>query len=154
MSMNTGENEQGLRKIIDLTRMISIVILLLHFYFYCYSAFSEWHLTAKISDIILKNISQTGLFSSFHKTKLISLGVLLLSLVGAKGKKSDKLNYRIAFAYFITGLIVYFISVFCLYIPLANQHNNNIIHCYYRHRLYFNNDRRRFNVKNHKRQIK
>jgi hypothetical protein len=34
ISMNTGENEQGLRKIIDLTRMISTVVLLLHFYFY------------------------------------------------------------------------------------------------------------------------
>jgi hypothetical protein len=86
MSMNTGENEQGLRKIIDLTRMISIVLLLLHFYFYCYTVFLEWHLTAKISDIILKNINQTGIFSSFHKSKLISLGVLLLSLVGAKIK--------------------------------------------------------------------
>lgn len=121
MSINTGENEQGLRKIIDLTRMISIVLLLLHFYFYCYAAFAEWNLTAKIPDIILRNISKTGLFSSFHKTKLISLAALLLSLVGAKGKKSEKLNYRIAFAYFITGLIVYFISVFCLYSPLTNS---------------------------------
>lgn len=41
MLMNTGENEQGLRKIIDMTRMISIVILLLHFYNYCYNAFAE-----------------------------------------------------------------------------------------------------------------
>ena len=47
MSMNTGENEQGLRKIIDLTRMISICLLLLHFYFYCYESFSHWNLTAK-----------------------------------------------------------------------------------------------------------
>lgn len=121
MSMNTGENEQGLRKIIDLTRMISIFLLLLHFYFYCYASFSQWNLTAKIPDIILKNISKTGLFSSFHKTKLYALAVLLLSLVGAKGKKSDKLNYRVAFAYLLTGLFIYFISVFCLYIPVSNE---------------------------------
>ncbi len=121
MSMNTGENEQGLRKIIDLTRMISIFLLLLHFYFYCYTSFSQWNLTAKIPDIILNNISKTGLFSSFHKTKLYALAVLLLSLVGAKGKKSDKLNYRVAFAYLLTGLFVYFISVFCLYIPASNE---------------------------------
>ena len=31
--MNTGENEQGLRKIIDLTRMISIVLLITAFLF-------------------------------------------------------------------------------------------------------------------------
>ncbi|MGR9902771.1 YWFCY domain-containing protein, partial [Escherichia coli] len=29
---HTGENEQGLRKIVDLTRFASIFILLLHFY--------------------------------------------------------------------------------------------------------------------------
>jgi len=44
MSINTGENEQGLRKIIDMTRMISIIVLLLHFYYYCYNAFAEWQL--------------------------------------------------------------------------------------------------------------
>ncbi|MGI8584361.1 MAG: YWFCY domain-containing protein [Chitinophagaceae bacterium] len=33
--MQTGENEQGLRKILDLTRMISIAILFFHFYYCC-----------------------------------------------------------------------------------------------------------------------
>ena len=42
--MNTGENEQGLQKVLDMTRLISIVMLVLHFYYYCYSAFDEWHL--------------------------------------------------------------------------------------------------------------
>lgn len=119
--MNTGENEQGLRKIIDMTRMISIVLLLLHFYFYCYASFNHWNLTAKIPDIILKNISKTGLFSSFHKTKLYALAVLVLSLVGAKGKKSDKLNYKIAFTYLLTGLFIYFVSVFCLTISFTTE---------------------------------
>ena len=44
-AMQTGENEQGLRKILDMTRLISIVILVLHFYYYCYAAFEHWHLT-------------------------------------------------------------------------------------------------------------
>lgn len=30
--MNTGENEQGLRKITDFTRLLSIAILVIHFY--------------------------------------------------------------------------------------------------------------------------
>jgi hypothetical protein len=118
MSVNTGENEQGLRSIIDLTRMISMMLLFLHFYFYCYNAFAGWRLTAHLSDVILKNISRTGLFSAFHKTKLLSLGALLISLIGSKGKKSEKLNYKIALAYFSGGLILYFISVFILYIPV------------------------------------
>ena len=42
MVMQTGENEQALRKILDMTRLISIVILVIHFYYYCYAAFQEW----------------------------------------------------------------------------------------------------------------
>ncbi len=33
MAMHTGENEQGLRKILDMTRLISIALLIFHFYF-------------------------------------------------------------------------------------------------------------------------
>jgi len=47
--MNTGENEQGLQKVLDMTRLISIVLLILHFYYYCYQAFDEWQLTAALS---------------------------------------------------------------------------------------------------------
>ena len=54
--MATGENEQGLRKILDMTRLISIVILIIHFYYYCYIAFQSWELTAPLADRILGNI--------------------------------------------------------------------------------------------------
>lgn len=108
--MQTGENEQGLRKILDLTRMMSIAILLLHFYFYCYGAFREWEIRSEITDRLLQNIYNTGLFSNFHKSKLIALIVLIISLFGAKGRKNEKLGLKNAFAYMITGLFVYFIS--------------------------------------------
>jgi hypothetical protein len=119
MAMQTGENEQGLRKIIDLTRMISIVVLLLHCYFYCYAAFKQWHWTAKISDRILHNLAHTSLFTNFHQSKLIALGFLLLSLLGVKGRKNEKLHYRTALAYLLTGFLLYFISVLCFYLPAA-----------------------------------
>jgi hypothetical protein len=64
--MHTGENEQGLRQIVDFTRLGAIVILLLHFYYYCYGAFEQWQLTAEIGDRFLKNIERTGLFKTFH----------------------------------------------------------------------------------------
>src|SRR5690242_10916529 len=101
--MNTGENEQGLRKIIDMTRLMSIVILALHFYYYCYHAFKEWELTADISDRLLTNIQNTGLFKQFNNSKLIALILLIISLIGARGRKDEKLNHKIAFAYIITG---------------------------------------------------
>ena len=48
--MSTGENEMGLRKILDMTRFASIFILLLHYYFYCYDAFKQWQLRSDITD--------------------------------------------------------------------------------------------------------
>ena len=36
--MRTGENEQGLRKILDFTRLLSIAVLIIHLYLSCYVA--------------------------------------------------------------------------------------------------------------------
>src|SRR5574338_275330 len=119
MAVQTGENEQALRKILDMTRLISIVILVIHFYYYCYAAFQEWGLSSAFSDRILANIYRTGLFSSFVKSKMIALGFLIISLLEARGRKDEKLNYKTAFAYLITGLMLYFASYFSLMFKLA-----------------------------------
>jgi len=121
MAVQTGENEQALRKILDMTRLISILILVIHFYYYCYAAFQEWGLGSIFSDRILSNIYRTGIFSSFVKTKLIALGFLLISLLGAKGRKEEKLNYKTAFAYLITGLLLYFAGYLSLMLQLPVQ---------------------------------
>src|ERR1700733_5460448 len=99
--MQTGENEQALRKILDMTRMISMVILGLHFYYYCYGAFREWHLTAHLTDSLMYNIGNTGLFSNPFKSKLIAIGILFVSLLGSKGRKDEKQNFKTAFAYIL-----------------------------------------------------
>lgn len=106
--MHTGENEQGLRKILDMTRMMAIAMLILHFYFYCYGVFDSWGLTSEISDRLLKNIQGTGLFSGFNKSKIISLIVLVISMLGARGKKNEKLGFKPVFIYLVTGLILFF----------------------------------------------
>jgi hypothetical protein len=106
--MHTGENEQGLKKILDLTRMIGIMVLIIHFYFYCYAAFRQSGLTAPICDRLLQNIYNTGLFSSFHKSKLIAVLILGISLLGAKGKKDEKIGYKKALSYIVAGLALYF----------------------------------------------
>lgn len=121
MAIQTGENEQALRKILDMTRLISIVILVIHFYYYCYAAFLEWGLISTFSDRILGNIYRTGLFGNFVKSKLIALGFLFISLLGAKGRKDEKLIYKTAFAYLITGLLLYFAGSFSLVLKLPAQ---------------------------------
>jgi uncharacterized membrane protein YgdD (TMEM256/DUF423 family) len=104
----TGENEQGLRKIIDLTRFASIFILLLHFYYFCYRAFEQWEVTITITDRLMKNISQTGLFKTVLFSKLIAVGLLIISLLGAQGKKDEKINKRSIAAYLLIGLLLFF----------------------------------------------
>jgi hypothetical protein len=116
--MQTGEDERGLRKIMDLTRMMSIAILFIHTYYYCYNAFDQWSWTAKISDNLLANIFRTGLFDHFQKAKLISLVLLVISLVGAKGRKKEELKIKTSLIYIATGLVIYFLSYLFLYASL------------------------------------
>lgn len=110
MSSGTGENEAGLRKILDFTRLGAILVLLLHCYFYCYGAFERWGLTSPWGDQFLQNIALTGLYSTALKSKLIALGLLGISLLGARGKKSENINPRSIQIYLILGLSLYFSS--------------------------------------------
>lgn len=108
--MQTNENEMGLKKIMDMTRLISVVLLILHFYDSCYGFFQEQGWTHAVGNTILDNIHRTGLFRNFHKAKFIALAFLALSLLGVKAKKGEEFNYRLAIAYLISGLTLYFIS--------------------------------------------
>ncbi|MEI6949649.1 conjugal transfer protein MobC [Paraflavisolibacter sp. H34] len=115
------EDEQCLRKIVDFTRVASILVLLLHFYYYCYGAFALWCLTAPLSDNILGNISRTSLFHSIHNSKLLSLGLLLISLLGAKGRKEEKIGRRSVAIYLLLGTLFYFTGTPLLQLKGAAQ---------------------------------
>lgn len=108
--MNTGEDLGALRKIIDLTRLISVFILAIHFYLACYPAFEAWGLTAEITDRILAGVARTGLFSSVLRPKLFSLLLLIVSLLGARGKKTESLRVEPIFLCLLVGLASYFAS--------------------------------------------
>ncbi|MET4084170.1 hypothetical protein ABIB40_004144 [Pedobacter sp. UYP30] len=117
--MNTGEDLQGLRKIIDFTRLISIFILAIHFYLSCYVAFENWGWTAELTDRIIANIAKTGLFNNILKPKLAALLCLVISLIGVKGKKEDKLAGKTIAICLISGLLLYFISALCFFMNAA-----------------------------------
>ena len=108
----TGENEQGLRKILDLTRLTSIFILLLHFYYYCYRAFEHWEIKSLITDGLLKNLMLTGIFNSQYRSKLLAIGLLAISLLGAQGKKDEKITVGKIASYFLIGLLLFFGNYF------------------------------------------
>lgn len=118
MGRSTGENERALQKILDMTRLISIVILILHFYYFCYAAFKEWELISPFTDRLLDNIANTGLFDHFQRSKLIALEFLLISLMGSRGSKNEKLHQKTAFIYLVAGLSLYTTSHLLLLVKI------------------------------------
>ncbi|WP_293310867.1 conjugal transfer protein MobC [Pedobacter sp. UBA5917] len=113
--MNTGEDTGGLRKIIDMTRWISLFILGLHFYLACYATFRDMGLHAGFIDRILYGIAKTTLFKGFFIPKAASMLFLLISILGGKGGKNEKITFKPLVVMFCTGLSLFFISVLFLY---------------------------------------
>jgi hypothetical protein len=107
---HTGENEQALRKIIDFTRMGSIMIMAFHFYYFCHEVIHAWNLTAPLIDKIIVSLLKTGLFDGVYFSKLLSLGLLTASLVGAKGKKNDKITFLSASLLMVFGFGIFILS--------------------------------------------
>jgi hypothetical protein len=112
--MNTGENEQGLRKVLDMTRFASLIVLGLHYYCTCFDVFTRWGWRSAITDRLLVNIESTRLLDKPAVTKGIALGLLLIALLGVRGRKQEKLSYRIALIYAGIGTGIYFGSGSCL----------------------------------------
>jgi hypothetical protein len=119
--MQTGENEQALRKIIDMTRMCSIIILLMHFYYYCHDGLHQWGYTLEFIDKVMTNISNTGIFRTIWYTKLFSLGLLLVSLIGAAGKKDEKINIGVTVGCLTLGALLFMLAHLIWFISLSIQ---------------------------------
>lgn len=118
--MQTGENEQALRKIMDFTRYLGILVLILHFYFGCYCAFTQLHLTYPIIDRVLGNIYKLPIFKSTLRAKSVAILFLIASLIGSKGKKDEKIRSRTAIVYLVLGLSLYYTSGIFFSLRLSN----------------------------------
>ena len=114
MASHTSENPQALARISDMTRFLALAILALHFYYFCYQFFASQRLVSAFSDRILANVARTGLFDSFHKSKLLATVLLAVSLIGVKGKKIEKLGYAPGLKLLGIGFAVYWASALVL----------------------------------------
>jgi hypothetical protein len=108
--MQTGENEQALRKIIDFTRLLSIAVLIVHFYLSCYPAFQAAGFTKPIVNHVLLPISKMVVFRKVFYAKVLAAILLMVSLTGSKGKKDETIRAKTILTYCITGVLLYFIS--------------------------------------------
>ncbi|WP_276499368.1 conjugal transfer protein MobC [Pontibacter litorisediminis] len=105
--MNTGENLQGLRQVLDFTRLLSLAVLLLHGYISCHAALLDWGLTHPLVDRVAWSIAQAFLFQEPWRAKAAAGLLLLVSLLGARGKKDEQLGCRHILAYLLPGLLLY-----------------------------------------------
>jgi hypothetical protein len=119
---NTGENEQGLRKIMDLTRLCSVTVMGLNFYFFCYSVFAAKGLNSEITDKVLFKVMETGLFKSPVYSKAICLMLLLISMLGVCGRKEEKAKcWRLVMG-ITAGIVIFLFCDFLLHLPIQAQY--------------------------------
>ncbi len=96
-------------------RAMSILLMLMHLYWYCYSFFLHLGITHNVVDRILINFNQTtDLFSHLLYTKLFCLILLSLSLWGGKGVKHEKITVSKITLVFTVGFSLFFFNFFLL----------------------------------------
>jgi hypothetical protein len=108
MTRPTGEDEPGLHRILDTIRIGSILLLLLHFWLL--PAFRKPEITDPILQRLIDAASNLPFISPFLAGKSLSLLLLAISLVGARGKPSPRYQAQKGFGYLLTGTILYFAS--------------------------------------------
>ena len=71
--MQQEDDLRALAKIMEFGRAVSIFILVVHVYVYCYPSMSAWHLNLDVIDRILMNFDRTtGIFGCILWTKLMA----------------------------------------------------------------------------------
>lgn len=115
-----GEDDlRGLAKIMAFMRAVSILIVLMHFYWFCYGFFLERGWTLEVVNKILRNFDRTvNLFSHTLYTKIFALLLLALSCLGTKGVKNEKITWSKIYMTLGIGFVLFFLNTSLLKLPL------------------------------------
>ncbi|AZA56928.1 conjugal transfer protein MobC [Chryseobacterium shandongense] len=115
-----GEDDlRGLAKIMAFMRAVSILLVLMHLYWFCYGFFIERGWTLEIINKVLGNFQRTaGLFSHTLYTKVFSLMLLGLSCLGTKGVKNEKITWSKIYVALAIGAMLFFLNFPLLKLPL------------------------------------
>ncbi|AZA84522.1 YWFCY domain-containing protein [Chryseobacterium indologenes] len=109
--MQGDDDLRGLAKIIAFMRAVSIVLILMHFYWFCYSAFADKGWNIEVVNRILSNFQRTaGLFSHTLYTKAFAFLLLALSCLGTKGVKNEKITWTKINTILLVGFVFYFLN--------------------------------------------
>jgi hypothetical protein len=107
-----GEDDlRGLAKIMAFMRAVSILLVLMHLYWFCYGFFLDRGWTLEVINKILGNFDRTaGLFSNIIYTKLFALVLLALSCLGTKGVKNEKVTWVKIYVALGSGFVLFFLN--------------------------------------------
>ncbi|WP_343607857.1 conjugal transfer protein MobC [Chryseobacterium oranimense] len=123
-----GEDDlRGLAKIMAFMRAVSIILVLMHLYWFCYRFFLERGWTLEIINKILANFHRTaGLFSHPIYTKVFAVVLLALSCLGTKGVKNEKITWSKIFLAISIGFVLFFLNT-----PLLHLSQKTAIFLYF-----------------------
>ena len=115
---------RALAKIMDFLRAVSIILVVMHIYWYCYEAIQLWGINIGVVDRMLMNFQRTaGLFGSIIYTKIFALILLALSCLGTTGVKEEKITWRKIWTVLAVGFILFFLNWWILALPLPIEAN-------------------------------
>ncbi len=108
-----GEDDlRGLAKIMAFMRAVSILLVLIHLYWFCYGFFIEHGWKLEIINKILGNFQRTaGLFSHTLYTKVFAVVLLALSCWGTKGVKNEKITWSKIYVALGIGFVLFFLNL-------------------------------------------
>ena len=115
---------RALAKIMDFLRAVSIILVVIHIYWYCYEAIQLWGINIGVVDRMLMNFQRTaGLFGCIIYTKIFAVILLALSCLGTTGVKEEKITWRKIWSVLAVGFILFFLNWWILSLPLPLEAN-------------------------------
>ena len=122
--MQQEDDLRALAKIMEFGRAVSIFLLVVHVYVYCYPSITAWHLNLEVIDRILVNFNDTtGIFNCILWSKLLAVLLLAVSCLGTHGVKGEKITWPKIYAVLVAGCALFFLNWWLLELPLPHMAN-------------------------------
>ena len=122
--MQQEDDLRALAKIMEFGRAVSIFLLVVHVYVYCYPSMTAWHLNLAVIDKILVNFNNTtGIFNCILWSKLLAVLLLAVSCLGTHGVKGEKITWPKIYAVLVAGCALFFLNWWLLKLPLPHMAN-------------------------------
>lgn len=122
--MQQEDDLRALAKIMEFGRAVSIFLLVVHVYVYCYPSITAWHLNLEVIDRILINFNNTtGIFNCILWSKLSAVLLLAVSCLGTHGVKGEKITLPKIYAALVAGCALFFLNWWLLELPLPHMAN-------------------------------